>query len=51
MHNMIDQAAIEAALSMGMLNPDFGSLTNPDPSSIITGRRLLGSCAHIADTA
>ena len=37
MHNMIDQAAIEAALSMGMLNPDFGSLTNPDPSSFITG--------------
>ena len=37
MHNMIDQASIEAALSMGMLNPHLGSLTNPDPSSFITG--------------
>ena len=37
MHNMIDKASVEAALSMGMLNPDLGSLTNPDPSSFITG--------------
>ena len=37
MHNAIDQASVEAALSMRMLNPDLGSLTNPDPSSFITG--------------
>ena len=37
MHNMMNQASVEGALSMGMLNPDLGSLTNPDPSSFITG--------------
>ena len=37
MHNMIDKASVDAALSMGMLNPDLGSLTNPDPSSFVTG--------------
>ena len=37
MHNVIDQASVEAALAMGMLNPDLGSLTNPDPSRFITG--------------
>ena len=36
MHNMIEQAAVEAAMSMGMMNPDTGSLTNPDPSSFTT---------------
>ena len=37
MHNRIDEAAAEAALSMGMLKPGVGSLTDPDPHSFVTG--------------
>ena len=37
MRNRIDEAAAEAALSMGMLKPGVGSLTDPDPHSFVTG--------------
>ncbi len=36
MHNMVEQNSVDASTSMGMLNPDTGSLTNPDPSSFTT---------------
>lgn len=36
-HNRTDETAVEAALSMGMLTPGLGSLTDPDPASFVTG--------------
>ena len=37
MHDMIEEASVEAVLWMGMFSPGAGSLTNPDPYSLVTG--------------
>ena len=36
MHDTVDAACVEAAQSMGMLQPGTGSLTNPDPYSFVS---------------
>ena len=37
MHNHMEQAAVDAVQSMGMLAPGVGSLTDPDPYGFVTG--------------
>ncbi len=36
MHDTVDRACVEAAQSTGMLQPGSGSLTNPDPYSLVS---------------